>query len=115
MDDTDVHQHRRSTDTDDAQGHRLRVAADSSVAKIMARIVTPALLAGLLAVSGFIGTRLLKQLDDQTRDLQAVKSDVRDLNTRLTEGVIRQVNSNSDRISDHEKRIQTLERTVRTP
>lgn len=113
--DHDVHQHQRSTDTDDVHGHHLRAAADSSVAKFMARIVTPALLAGLLAVSGFIGTRLLKQLDDQTRDLQAVKSDVRDLNTRLTEGVIRQVNANSDRIADHEKRLQTIERVVRTP
>ncbi len=55
------------------------------------------------------------QLSEQGRDMQTVKSDVRDLNTRMTEGVIRQVNSNSTNIADHEKRLQVLERAVRTP
>ena len=100
---------------DDLHGHRLQAAAESSTAKVLARLVTPALLAGLLAVSGYIGSRLVTQLDEQGRDLQAVRSDVRDLNTRMTEGVIRQVNGNSSRIDDHEKRLQVLERTVRTP
>ena len=115
MDDQDVHQHRRHGDTDDLHGHRLQAAADSSLAKIMARLVTPALLTALLAVSGYIGSRMVAQLDDQGRDIRNVQSDVRDLNTRMTEGVIRQVNSNSSRIDDHEKRLQNLERSVRTP
>lgn len=115
MDDNDVHQHRRNGDPEDLQAHRLQAAADSSTAKIVARLVMPALLSLLLGVSAYIGTRLVDQLDAQGRDIASVRSDVRDLNTRMTEGVIRQVNSNSSRIDDHEKRIQTLERTVKTP
>lgn len=110
-----MHQHRRQDDSDDLRGHRMEAAAESTMAKFFARIVTPAMLALTMALCGWIGTRLISQMDDQGRDLDAVKSDVRDLNTRMTEGVIRQVNSNSSRIDDHEKRLQVLERTVKTP
>ena len=112
MDDHDVHQHRRSEDTDGMQGHRLQAAAQSTAAMLISRLLTPALLTALLAVSAYIGARLVRQLDDQGRDLSAVKSDVRDLNTRMTEGVLRQINDHSSRIDNHEERLQHLERVV---
>ena len=115
LDTNDVHKHRRSGDTDDMTGHRLERAADSSLAKIVTRLVTPMLLSALLFVSGYLGSRLVNQSDKQGDDIASMKSDIRDLNTRMTEGVIRQVASQSQRVDDHESRIQKLERTMPTP
>lgn len=115
MDDNDVHQHRRSDDKEDLQSHRLQAAAQSTAAMMISRLVTPALLTALLAVSAYIGSRLVNQLDEQGRDLSAVKSDVRDLNTRMTEGILRQVNDHNTRLENHEERLQNIERSVPTP
>ena len=111
----DMHEHRRNNDTDDHHSRRLQAVAESATAKFFARVVTPALLSVTLGMGAWIGTRLLTQLDEQGRVIQSVKSDMRDLNTRMTEGVIRQVNSHSSSIDDIEKRLQVVERSVPTP
>ena len=107
--------HRRSDDTDDQHGHRLQAAVESTFAKSVSRLVTPALLTCLLVVSGFVGTRLVSQLDDQGHDISKIKSDLVVVSTRLDEGVIRQVNDNGKRIDKLEDRVQVIERAVKTP
>lgn len=118
MADDDMHQHRRSTDTDDLHGHRLQAAADSTAAKVVNRLVSP-VIGVLITVIGFFLVRTLNDVAanqlEQGRDLAQVKSDVRNINTRLDEGVIRQVNANTQQITDHEHRIQAIERAVPTP
>lgn len=113
-----MHQHRRNTDTDDMHGHRLQAAADSTAARVFARLVSPAL--GIfLSVIGFFLIRTLNEVADnqreQGRDIAQVKSDVRNINTRLDEGVIRQVNANAEQIIDHERRIRAIEHKVPMP
>lgn len=113
-----MHQHRRSTDTDDMHGHRLQAAAGSTAALVMNRLVSP-VLGILLTIIGFFLVRTLNDVaanqQDQGRDIAQVKSDLRNINTRLDEGVIRQVNANTQQITDHERRIQAIERAVPTP
>lgn len=109
----------------DATGHgqhRLQAAVDSTFAKVIARVLVPVLLAGLLGVSGFVGARLLNQLDTQGDDIAQVKSDVRVLSTRFDEVALRNVESNTARIGQLEsknvqqdQRLEALERKVKTP
>lgn len=102
--------------------HRLQAAVDSTQAKFIARVIVPVLLAGLLGVSGFVGARLLRQLDTQGDDIAQVKSDVRVLSTRFDEVTLRNVESNTTRIGlvekkdlEQDRRLDALERTVKTP
>lgn len=109
-------------DDHDARAHRLESAVDSTQAKFIARVIVPVLLAGLLGVSGFVGARLLRQLDSQGDDIAQVKSDVRVLSTRFDEVTLRNVESNTARIGlvekkdvEQDRRLDALERTVKTP
>lgn len=113
-----MHQHRRNSDTDDMHGHRLQAAADSTAARVFARLVSPAL-GVFLSIIGFFLIRTLNEVannqQEQGRDIAQVKSDVRNINTRLDEGIIRQVNASAEELKDHERRIRAIERTVKTP
>lgn len=120
-----MHQHSRNSDAEDPQAHRLLAAAESTTAKVMNRLLTP-VLALVLAVLGFFAVRLLndvaanqrQQADNQVQqglDIAQVKSDVRNLNTRLDEGIIRQVNQNTQSMQDLDRRVRVLERAVPTP
>lgn len=95
---------------------------DSTWLKVFARLVLPL----AMTVIGFFLVRTLVNVEEgqrnsaiasaeQGRDLSQVKSDVRNITTRLDEGVVREVKTIGDRQQDHEKRIQVLERTVRVP
>jgi hypothetical protein len=106
-----AHLNRRSTDPDDGQRHRVLDAVESTLAKFIARVVVPILLSVLVA-----------KLFSQGDDIQQVKSDVRVLSTRFDEVALRQVASNTDRIElgdkkniEQDRRIDALERTVKTP
>lgn len=117
-----AHLNRRSDDPDDGKRHRVLEAVESTQAKFIARLVVPVLLSALVAISGFIGTRLLAQLDAQGSDIAQVKSDVRVLSTRFDEVALQQVRGNTARLDQVEKkdveqdrRIDALERTVKTP
>ena len=101
---------------------RIDRAADSALAKIGARIITPTLLAITIALLGFLGRNLIQSneelaraQDEQGRDIALIKSDVRNVNTRLDERVIRQVETNTSDIQSLKDRVQTIERVVRTP
>lgn len=117
-----AHPHRRHDDPDDGKRHVVQDVVESTAAKVFARAVVPV----LLAIIGFFLVRTLNEVADnqrasaqtqadQGRDISQLKSDMRVVTTRLDEGVIRQVTGNTQRIDDHEKRIQLLERTVKTP
>lgn len=103
--------HRRSDDNEDLQGHRLQAAVDSTTAKFLARYLVPVLLAWM----AWQGKEGLGELKEQRGDIAQMKSDIRVVTTRLDEGVVRQVNNNTQQLVDHEKRLQVIERTVKTP
>lgn len=114
----DMHQHRRQGDHEDAGSHRMQRIADSAVTKVVAATAV-ALLPILLGVIAFLGSGALNDIkheqEVQGDAIQQIKSDVRDVNTRLDAQVIRQVDSNTKHIDKLEDRVQTLERAVRTP
>lgn len=121
----DMHAHRRHDDVPEISEptrHRLHDMAESAVAKVGARIITPTLLAITLALLALIGKQVLEgqaesetRQDEMSRDLGRLSSDVRNINTRLDERVIRQVETNTDDIRDLKKRVGQLESSVRTP
>lgn len=97
---------------EDVRGHRLQAVAESTVAKTISRFVVPV----LLGVVGWFLVRTTDRIEatqqEQGADLSQVKSDVRDLGTRLDAQVIRQVESNSKRIDAIDERVQRIEREV---
>lgn len=111
MDHPDVHQHRRNGDPDGTSAHKLQDAVESTGAKFVARYLVPL----MLAVMAWQGREAITEMKQQRGDIAQLKSDMRVMTTRLDEGVVRQVSSNTQNIANHEQRIQTLERTVRTP
>lgn len=117
-----AHPSRRSDDPSDGRRHVVQDVVESTAAKVIARAVVPM----LLAIIGFFLLRTLNTVADnqerqqtrqeeQGRDIAQVKSDVRVMTTRLDEGIVRQVNSNTQKIDDLDRRTQLLERTVKTP
>lgn len=117
-----AHLNRRTSDDDDGKRHRVLEAVESTQAKLISRVLVPVLLTGLLGVSGFVGARLLHQLDSQGDDIAQVKSEVRVLSTRFDEVALRQVESNTQRIGmaekkdvEQDRRLDAIERTVKTP
>ncbi|PZO66187.1 MAG: hypothetical protein DI635_00765 [Pseudoxanthomonas suwonensis] len=108
---------------DQADGsHRIVDAVDSTAAKLASRFVLPV----LLTVIGFFLVTLLgdirgslaeqeQKYETLDKSVNGMATTLQVLNTRLDAQVIRQVDSNTARLSEHEKRIQTLERSVKTP
>lgn len=110
----DMHSHRRHDDNDDAKGHRLEAAAESTFAKLLNRFVMPI----LFGVVAFFVSDTLKDIRSgqelQGQAITELKTEFRVLTTRLDEVVIRQVNANSSQLVDHEQRLQALEREGRS-
>jgi DNA polymerase elongation subunit (family B) len=98
--------------TDEHPESRLERATESTFAKVLARFAVPVLLAivGWFVVRGI--DRVEAKQDAQGVDIVAIKSDIRDVNTRLDAQVLRQVEHNTQAIQKHEERLQVLERTV---
>lgn len=93
-------------------------AAESSLAKLFFRLGTP------LAIA--VGVFLFQQLDGRVAqvsdDVIEIRSDVRYVNARLDERVIRTVDAQGRRLDGHgdririlESEVQVLKNTVRTP
>jgi hypothetical protein len=97
------HQHQR---------HRVEDAIESTTAKVFARLLLPI----MLSLIGFFMLRTLNGLqssvDEQGKDIAQIKSDVRDVNTRLDERIIRTVDSNTRRIDALEDRVSAVEAKV---
>lgn len=112
---SDVHAHRRQGDHDDSTGHRMEAAAESTFAKLLARFGTPVMLGiiGYYVVQS--NNRVEGAQEVQGRDIAQIKSDVRDVNTRLDAQVIRTVESQGRHIDNIEQRVQLIERVVKTP
>lgn len=113
----DVHQHRRQGDNDQDETRMERVAHSAATKVVTAGAV--ALIPILLGVIAWFGGDALKDIqttqEEQGKTIQQIKSDVRDVNTRLDAQVIRQVDNNSRQIIDIEDRVQVLERSVPLP
>lgn len=111
----DMHQHHRQSDPD---ATRMERVAQSAVTKVVAAGAV-ALLPILLGVIAWFGGAALSNIQvaqqEQGQAIQQIKSDVRDVNTRLDAQVIRQVDSNSRRLDSLDDRVQTLERAVPLP
>lgn len=97
----------------------LEAVTERVEAKFMSRYIVPFLSFLLLIVSGYAFRAIMARLDgidasnaSQEKSITALGSDIRDINTRLDMGVIRQVSDNKAVIAEHEKRLQTLERAV---
>jgi hypothetical protein len=97
---------------EEPRGHRLQAVAESTLAKSISRFVVPV----LLGVVGWFLVRTTDRIEaqqqEQGADITQVKSDVRDLGTRLDAQVIRQVESNSKRLDAIDERVQRIEREV---
>ena len=113
-----AHLNRRNDDPDDGRRHLVQNAVESTFAKVLARYGVPILL-GWMAWQGRDALDVQKQ---QGSDIAQVKSDVRVLSTRFDEVALRQVASNTERIGqgerkdiDQDRRLDALERTVKTP
>jgi hypothetical protein len=90
----------------------IHAAAEVAVVRVGSSKVTPVLVSIILALVGGFGARILSQQDTTSGDIAQMKSDIRDINTRLDAGVIGQVVTNTKRLDDHERRLQALERKV---
>lgn len=115
------HSHRRTGDPDDGR-HAIADKVDSTFSKALARWVWPT----LMAVLGFLIVDKLREIqsaqDEARSRAEAMAAAMAQTDTRvallsgkLDDRVIRQVDDNKNRIDDHEKRLQVLERAVRTP
>ena len=97
-------------------------ATDHSESRFLKNYAVPSLVFLLIVVSGVAYNQMLNRLDtlaqnDSKRadDVAQIKSDVRDLNTKLDAGPLRQIETNTQNIADHEQRLQRLERAVHVP
>lgn len=117
-----AHLNRRSDDQDDGKRHRVLEIVESTQAKAISRFLLPI---GLSVIGFFLAAdrsdnKEWRKAQDERLSMfndkiDATRSDVLVMRTQMTSQVIRQVDDNSDRIDDHEKRLQTLERAVPTP
>lgn len=91
-------------------GSRLDAAIESQLAKFLARIVVPLLVTALCFFMRGALVQLQSNQVEQGRDIVQIKSDVRDINTRLDAQVLRQVETNTKNIERLDDRVQKLER-----
>ena len=94
---------------------RIEAVAEGAFAKRITQWVVPAMLAAGIAVITQANNRIEATQAAQGVDISQIKSDVRDVNTRLDAQVIRQVDSNTKAIDKLGDRVSTLERAVKTP
>ena len=102
--------------------HLIADKVDSTFAKVLARWVWPT----LMAILGFLivdKLRAIQSAQDEAREraeatsVEMAQTSMRValLSARLDDRVIRQVDDNSGRLVDHEKRLQVIERVVKVP
>lgn len=105
----------RQGDDDTMPDNRIEAVADSTLAKKLTQWVMPAMLGVIGGLLLQANSRIEQTQAEQGLDIAQIKSDVRDVNTRLDAQVIRQVDSNTKAIDKLGDRVSTLERAVRTP
>ena len=116
------HQHRRAGDTDDGKHHVVQAVVESVGAKAVARVVIPAALSVItyfvVADRNDSRERWQKQEDKlavMSEKVDATRTDMRVMTTRLDEGFVRDVRQNKEDIADLKRRVQVIERVVKTP
>lgn len=88
--------------------HAIDRVVDSTAAKLI-KLVVPL----LLGVVGFFLLRTLNKIEDgqtqQGNDIGQIRSDLRVVNTRLDEGVIRRIEDNARETEELRRRVYRLE------
>ncbi len=102
------------TDNSELPEHqsRLERATESTLAKAVNRFFVPGL---LTLISWFVVdgvTSLREDLSAQGKDIVQIKSDVRNVNTRLDAQVLSQVERNTKAIDNLDTRLQRIERRL---
>lgn len=95
--------------------NRIEAVADGTFAKRLTQWIVPAMLGVLGGLVLQAQNRIEQAQTAQGIDIAQTKSDIRDLNTRLDAGLIRQVDSNTKQLDKLGDRVSTLERAVHTP
>lgn len=97
---------------------KMERAATSSLARLAFTIGTPV----FLAIGAFFFGQMHTDLKAVTESVAAMQSDLRYVNARLDERVIRNVDAHGARLDSHDARlrvietdVQVLKNTVRTP
>lgn len=111
------------TDSPDMpNAHRIEAVVESTQAKVIARMVMPALLAALVGVVIWIGKGGMARLDRVVEDQALMRSDLRVMSLRFDEVGLAQIKSNTNRIDlgekkniDQDRRLDAIERAVPTP
>jgi hypothetical protein len=105
----------RPGEDDTMTDNRIEAVADNTLAKKLTQWVMPAMLGVLGGLLMQANNRIEATQARQGVDISQIKSDVRDVNTRLDAQVIRQADSNTKQIDKLGDRVSTLERAVHTP
>ncbi|MCR6700863.1 MAG: hypothetical protein NVV68_06825 [Dokdonella sp.] len=88
--------------------HRVSEVAESAWAKFAARIVTPLLLAVLTVLLGLLTSTVasvVAKQDRQQEDINAVKTDLASLNTKVDWALVQRINSLEDRVRILERKV----------
>lgn len=102
--------------------HRAPESAESYITRLWAKEGTRIMLLALGTLLGFSVNNVLRNIDTlatsqakSNETMTRVESDVRNITTRLDEGVIKQVAEQKEMLRKHDERLQQLERRVRLP
>lgn len=107
-----MHQHRRAGDIDDGRPHRVANFVESVPAKGIGRLYGPAVLTAMLGVVSFVGVRAINWMATTSKDIDTVKSDIRDLNTRFNESALRRIDDGAADNRRQDAELQTLREQV---
>ena len=97
---------------------RMDTAAESSIAKLFFRLGTPV----ALAIGAYFFQQMQADLKGMNSNVASMQSDLRYVNARIDERVIRTINAQDRRLDNHDDRlriietdVQVLRNAVRTP
>lgn len=83
-------------------------AADSSMAKLFFRLGTPV----ALAVGAYFFQQMQADLKGMNNNVASMQSDLRYVNARIDERVIRTIDAQGRRLDNHDDRIRVIETDV---
>ncbi len=88
--------------------NRVAEVAESTWAKVAARIVTPVLLAVLTILLGLLTSTVASvksKQEEQNKDINAVTRDLASLNTKVDWALVQRINSLEDRVRALERKV----------
>ena len=116
------HPNRRHDDPDDGKSHVVQGMVESVGAKTVARVVIPialSIIAYFVAADRSDNKEWRREQEQKfaaiSVKVDAARSDMLVLTTRLNEGFVRDVRQNKEDITDLKRRVAVIEQTVRVP